>query len=82
LAVHFCVGFVAHHGTSRFVDATLGSRLARRKFAVTNIGSYAAAVRYLCRSNTGAAAAWWLEVERYPGIVRELLRSPSLRRAS
>ena len=39
-------------------------------------------MRYLCRSNTGTAAAWWLEVERYPGgapgIVRELLRSPTV----
>jgi hypothetical protein len=41
-----------------------------------------ALVLYLRRRDTGPAAAWWAEVERYasaaPGIVRELLRESSV----
>jgi hypothetical protein len=37
---------------------------------------------YLRRRDTGLAAGWWFEVERYatgaPGIVRELLRGSSV----
>jgi integrase len=43
-----------------------------------------ALVLYLRRRDTGPAAAWWAEVERYasaaPGIVRELLRGSSASR--
>jgi hypothetical protein len=39
-------------------------------------------VLYLRRCDAGPAAAWWAEVERYPsggpGIVRELMRGPSV----
>jgi hypothetical protein len=39
-------------------------------------------VLYLRRCDTGPAAAWWTEVERYasaaPGIIRELLRGSSV----
>jgi len=39
-------------------------------------------VLYLRRNDVGPAAAWWAEVERHangaPGIVRELMRGPSV----
>jgi hypothetical protein len=39
-------------------------------------------MRYLCRSDVALAAAFWLDVARYPagapGVVRELLASDSV----
>jgi hypothetical protein len=44
--------------------------------------SYACGMLYLRRNDSGPAAGWWAEVERYasgaPAIVRELIRGPSV----